>query len=104
MEMLAEMSAKTYALEQVIDDAAQKFDRGIPIPREASSCKLLGIEAVQKVTDIALLIHGGRGYFKEFPLEMLYRDARALWFEEGTPTIQRLVISREVLHNPKWWD
>ncbi len=50
----------------------------------------------------ALLIHGGRGYWNESPLEMLYRDAQALWFEEGTPQIQEMVIAREVLNQPKW--
>jgi alkylation response protein AidB-like acyl-CoA dehydrogenase len=101
--MLADMALAAYALERMVEDAAQKFDADMPITREASSCKLFGVEAVQKVTDNALLIHGGRGYFDEFPIERLYRDARAMWFEEGTPTIQRFVIARDVLQKPRWW-
>ena len=41
-------------------------------------------------------------YFQSFtntygPVERLYRDCRALWLEEGPPTIQRLTLLRSVL-------
>jgi alkylation response protein AidB-like acyl-CoA dehydrogenase len=57
-------------------------------------CKLFGLEAVGRVTDRALLVFGGIGYTREHRLEMLYRDARLNWLEEGTPTIQYLTIAR----------
>ncbi len=66
-------------------------------PNEASICKLFGLEAVGRVTDRALLVHGGIGYTRRHPIERLYRDARLNWLEEGTPTIQQLVIAREIL-------
>jgi len=101
--MIAEMAIYLYALENSIADTAKKIDSGKYVRREAASCKRLAIETLRRVTDNALLIHGGRGYWSELPIEMLYRDARALWFEEGTPQIQDLVVSREVLNQPKWW-
>ena len=45
----------------------------------------------------ALLVHGGLGYLKSSPIEMLYRDARLNWLEEGTPTIHKLIIARALL-------
>lgn len=45
----------------------------------------------------ALLVYGGIGYTRAHPIERLCRDARLNWLEEGTPTIQQLVIAREVL-------
>ena len=60
-------------------------------------CKLFGLEAVGRVTDKALLVHGGIGYLKSSPIEMLYRDARLNWLEEGTPTIHKLIIARALL-------
>jgi hypothetical protein len=60
-------------------------------------CKLFGLEAVGRVTDRALLIHGGIGYTRAHPIERLYRDARLNWLEEGPPTIQMAVIAREFL-------
>ena len=30
------------------------------------------------------------------PAERLYRDCRAMWLEEGAPTVQRITIAREL--------
>ncbi|MFX0574399.1 acyl-CoA dehydrogenase family protein [Nocardia nepalensis] len=94
---LAEMAIDVYALRRMLVDAAAKWDSGQRIPAESAMCKQFGLEAVGRVTDRALLIHGGIGYTREYPIERLYRDARLNWLEEGTPTIQYLVIARELL-------
>jgi alkylation response protein AidB-like acyl-CoA dehydrogenase len=101
---LADMATDIYALRAMIMDAAGKADRGERIPAESSMCKLFGLEAVGRVTDRALLIHGGVGYTRKYPIERLYRDARLNWVEEGTPTIQRLVIARQFLEGYRWSD
>ena len=93
------MATDIYALQAAIDDAAQRFDRGEGIAAEAAMCKQLAIRTVGDVTDRALKLHGGIGYTRAHTIERHYRDARALWFEEGTPDIQRLVIADEVLRN-----
>ncbi|MDE2571126.1 MAG: acyl-CoA dehydrogenase, partial [bacterium] len=61
--------------------------------------KLQAVEMLQRVTDKALQIHGGLGYWQPNPIERVYRDARAQRFEEGTNEIQKTVISREVLRS-----
>jgi alkylation response protein AidB-like acyl-CoA dehydrogenase len=94
---LAEMAMDVHALRLMLDDAAEKWDAAQRIPREAAICKLFGLEAVGRVTDRALLLHGGIGYTRRHRVERLYRDARLNWLEEGTPTIQQLVIARELL-------
>ena len=94
---LAEIATLTYALKTMIMDAAKKFDEGKDITMEANMCKLFTIEATRRVTDNAILVFGGRGYLKEYSIERLYRDARLNWLEEGTPTIQNLVITRELV-------
>jgi alkylation response protein AidB-like acyl-CoA dehydrogenase len=101
---LAEMATDIYALRAMVYDAARKADRGERIPTEASMCKLFGLEAVGRVTDRALLLHGGVGYTRKYPIERLYRDARLNWLEEGTPTIQQLVIARNFLEGYRWDD
>lgn len=95
---LAEMATDVYALRNLLADAADKWDRGSRIPAEASMIKLFGLEAVGRVTDRALLVHGGIGYTRAYPIERLYRDARLNWIEEGTPTIQYAVAARELLN------
>lgn len=95
---LAEMATDIYALRHMVLDALRKYDAGQRIPEESSMCKLFGLEAVGRVTDKALLVHGGLGYLKSSRIEMLYRDARLNWLEEGTPTIHKLIIARGLLH------
>jgi alkylation response protein AidB-like acyl-CoA dehydrogenase len=94
---LAEMAMDVYALRSIITDAGRKFDQGQSVLAEASIAKLFGLEAVGRVSDRAILVFGGIGYTQQYPIERMYRDARALWFEEGTPTIHKLVIARSLL-------
>ncbi|OKI63378.1 acyl-CoA dehydrogenase family protein [Micromonospora sp. CB01531] len=101
---LAEMATDVYALRHMLLDAARKWDAGQRIPLEASLCKLFGLEAVGRVTDRALLVHGGIGYTRRTPIERLYRDARLNWLEEGPPTIQYLVAARELVAGHDWAD
>lgn len=99
---LANMATDVYALRTMIGEAARKADQGRRIAAESSMCKLFGLEAVGRVTDQALLVHGGVGYTQMYPLERLYRDARLNWLEEGTPTIQRMVIAKSFLDGYEW--
>lgn len=95
---LAEMAIDVKALGLMLADVARRADRGEPIAAESSMVKQFGLEAVGRVTDRALLVHGGVGYTRRFPIERLYRDARLNWLEEGTPTIQYLVVASELRH------
>lgn len=101
---LAEMATDIYALRGMLSDAAAKWDAGQRIPAESAMCKQFGLEAVGRVTDRALLIHGGIGYTRRHPIERLYRDARLNWLEEGTPTIQYMVAARELLDGHQFHD
>ncbi|WP_245630141.1 acyl-CoA dehydrogenase family protein [Alicyclobacillus acidiphilus] len=94
---LAEMATDIQAAKQLVLYAADKFDAGLPITTEAAMAKLFGTEMLQRVTDKALQIHGGPGYFKSSEIERIYRDARMQRFEEGTAEIQKMVIARDVL-------
>jgi alkylation response protein AidB-like acyl-CoA dehydrogenase len=96
---IGEMAADIYAVQAAVADASARFDAGEQITAEAAMCKYLGLEMVGRVTDGALRMHGGIGYTRAHKIERHYRDARALWFEEGTSEIQRLVIADEVLRN-----
>src|SRR5260370_36785398 len=96
---IAEMAADIYAVQTAVNDASARFDAGQPITAEAAMCKYLGLEMVGRVPDRALRMHGGIGYTRPHKIEQHYRDARALWFEEGTSEIQRLVIADEVLRH-----
>lgn len=100
---IAEMVSDIYALDNAIMAAAHRFDAGESIEAEAAMCKLLAIEVVGRVTDRAIRLHGGLGYCELHKVERHYRDARALWFEEGTAEIQKIVVANNVLESGVTW-
>ncbi|AGK53273.1 acyl-CoA dehydrogenase family protein [Bacillus sp. 1NLA3E] len=100
---IADMSTYTHALRTMVRDFAKDYEKdpeGEYIEEKAAMCKLFSIHVTKLVSDEMLEIFGGIGYFEDCeygPVERLYRDARAMWLEEGTPTVQRITISRQTI-------
>ncbi|MGE5680434.1 MAG: acyl-CoA dehydrogenase family protein [Bacillota bacterium] len=101
--MLAEMTAKIYAMESLLYRAAQNYDNGKDISQEAAIVKLYCSEAVSEIADMALQIHGGMGFSRELPIERFYRDARILRIFEGTSEIQKMIIGKKTIKNNGVW-
>ena len=99
--MLADMATQIEASRLLIMKAAMQKDQKKKFGPAAAMAKLYASEASTTVTDLAIQIHGGFGYSKEYPLERHYRDARITRIYEGTSEIQRLVIARQVLNEAK---
>lgn len=94
---LAENYADIAAARALVLDAARAYDEGAPDADVLSSAsKMVAVDMLGRVTDKALQIHGGQGYWKRNAIERVYRDARAQRFEEGTNEIQKLVVGRAV--------
>ena len=49
------------------------------------------------MSNLAMQIHGGYGYMKDYPLERIYRDAKITEIYEGTSEVHKVVISRAML-------
>jgi alkylation response protein AidB-like acyl-CoA dehydrogenase len=94
--MVADMASEVYQMESIIYRTAWLFDQGKKIPREGAICKLFCSEALDRIVDKAVQIHGGNGFMGEHPVERYYRDARINRIFEGTSEIQRIVIAEEV--------
>jgi alkylation response protein AidB-like acyl-CoA dehydrogenase len=95
--MLADMATDVHGARTATMQAATLKDEGLPFINEASMAKLLASEMCIKVASQALQVHGGAGYFKDSPVERLFRDARVTTIYEGTSEVQRLIIARQVL-------
>jgi butyryl-CoA dehydrogenase len=59
--------------------------------------KLFCSTVATRVTNLALQIHGGYGYSKEYDVERYFRDAKVTEIYEGTSEVQRMVVARSVL-------
>ena len=68
-----------------------------PFSQHAAMAKLFATEHAWKICDLALQVHGGYGYVRDFPVERMLRDVRATRIYEGTSEIQRIVIARNLL-------
>jgi acyl-CoA dehydrogenase len=97
--MLADMGVARDASRLLVERALQTFARGERGTLEASVAKLFATEALAKVVDSAVQIHGGMGYMREAGIETVYRDARITRIYEGTSEIQRNIIARELLRD-----
>ena len=75
-------------------DGALKYDKGMPVEREASIAKLMASEAANKAASIATQLQGGFGFVQETASTRHYQDARVLTIGEGTSEVQRMLIAR----------
>ncbi len=95
--MIADMATQVDAARLMVYRAALLRDQGKSFSLAAAMAKLYASEASNKVTDLAVQVHGGYGYSKSYPVERYYRDARVTRIYEGTSEIHRMVIARGVL-------
>lgn len=95
--MLAEMATDTEASRAFTYRVAWMVDQGLPVYKEGPMVKLFVSEALARVVDKAVQVHGGMGYMKEYPVERYYRDARISRIYEGTNEIQRMIIANRLL-------
>jgi alkylation response protein AidB-like acyl-CoA dehydrogenase len=94
---IADMAAEVEASRWLVYHAAWLKDQGRPTTKETSMAKLFATEVAVRAASEAVLLHGGRGYSNEYPVERYYRDIKGLQIYEGTSHIQRIVIARDVI-------
>ena len=98
--MLSEMAVLIYTMESIVYRTASDYDLKKDISTRSAMVKLFCSEALDKVVDYAVQIHGGMGYSREYAIERFYRDSRINRIFEGTTEIQKGIIARDVIkHN-----
>lgn len=94
---IANMATKVEAARLLVYKAAYKKDMGLPYAYEAAMAKLFSSETAMDVTTMAVQLHGGYGYIRDYPVERMMRDAKITEIYEGTSEVQRMVISANLL-------
>ena len=95
--MLADMEVDRLTTAALLERTAARFDAGEVTARECSVLKLHASEAVGRLADRAVQIHGGAGYMAEYKVERFYRDVRLLRIYEGTSQIQQTIIAKAMM-------
>ncbi len=92
---ISDMHTQINAARGLCFHALKQFDS--PYYRSASSqAKLFATQMVMSVAQLGLIIMGGRAYFKNNIISLLSADARGMEYLEGTSSIQKMIISREL--------
>ena len=82
--MLADSQTEYLAARALVLDAAERYEAGTDRRLAPSAAKYFASEAVGRIADRAVQIHGGSGYIRGIPVERLYRDVRLFRIYEGT--------------------
>lgn len=94
---LADMDTKTEASRLLVYKAAKYKDAKRPYSKEAAMAKLFAAETAMEVTTMAVQLHGGYGYTREYGVERMMRDAKITEIYEGTSEVQRMVIGASLI-------
>jgi len=94
--MIADLATEIEALRSLVYRVAWMVDTGQPFAQLAAMVKMYGSEVASRAIDMALQIHGGLGFTRDFLIERNFRDARIAEIFEGTNEIQRIVIASNI--------
>ncbi|RNF40207.1 acyl-CoA dehydrogenase family protein [Planococcus salinus] len=94
--MLAEISTQIEVLRAMTYRVAWMTDDKQRVIKEAAIAKMYGSDVYNRVADLAVQIHAGIGYMKDYPIERYYRDARITKIYEGTSEIQKNIIAAQL--------
>jgi alkylation response protein AidB-like acyl-CoA dehydrogenase len=51
----------------------------------------------ERVASLAVNLHGGNGFVRDYPVEKFYRDAKIGQIYEGTSNLQLQTIAKQLL-------
>jgi len=98
---IAQMTTEIEAARLMVYNAARMKDGGLPFVKEAAMAKLYGSQVAERVTSLAIEIHGGVGFTKDYPVEKYWRDSKIGKIYEGTSNMQLQTIAKLVLGGNK---
>ncbi len=94
---LAEMAVKLEAARLMVYNAARLKDAKLPFIKQAAMAKLFASEVAEEVASLAVNLHGGYGYVKDYPVEKFFRDCKIGQIYEGTSNMQKQTIAKLLL-------
>jgi len=94
---LADMATQIEAARLLVYQSAYLATAHKPVGKASAMAKMFASETAMAVTTMAVQLHGGYGYTRDYPVERMMRDAKITEIYEGTNEIQRIVISSFIL-------
>jgi butyryl-CoA dehydrogenase/short/branched chain acyl-CoA dehydrogenase len=95
---IAEFQAVQFQLAEMVYHAARLREARLPLVKEAAMTKYFAAEVAEKAASLAVELHGGYGFTRDYPVEKFYRDAKIGKIYEGTSNMQLQTIARALLN------
>ena len=94
---IAQMATEIEAARLLVYNAARMKDAGVDFVKEAAMAKLFCSQVAERVASLAIEIHGGIGFTKDYPVEKYFRDSKIGKIYEGTSNMQLATIAKLVM-------
>ena len=94
---VADAATKIHATRLMVEDAAQRQERGEDVRTVASMIKVFALEMAQETLDNAMQSFGAMGMTRELPFAIMSQRLRLARIYEGPTEVHRMVIARRVL-------
>ena len=80
---LADMEIETHSMRLLVWKAASQLEQRLEATRAATLAETYVCREAMKIADVGVQILGGHGYIRAYPVEMWYRNMRALTLMQG---------------------
>ncbi len=95
--MIADSTMELYQAKLMVLHAAYKIDRGLEFKSEVSMAKHFVANALNRIIDRSIQVHGALGYSTDTPLAHMYQHARWARFADGADEIHQMRIAQRTI-------
>ena len=95
--MIADSTMELYQAKLMVLHAAYRIDHGLDFSREVSMAKHFVANALGRIIDRAIQVHGALGYSTDTPLAHMYQHARWARFADGADEVHQMRIAQRTI-------
>lgn len=85
--MVADMATELDAMRMMVYRAASLAEQGLPFQEQAYLCRVFCADKAMEIGTNGIQLLGGHGFIREHPIEMWYRNLRALAILQGAVVV-----------------
>ncbi|MGH9246548.1 MAG: acyl-CoA dehydrogenase family protein [Acidimicrobiales bacterium] len=95
--MIADSAMELYQAKLMVLHAAYRIDRGLDFKSEVSMAKHFVANALGRIIDRSIQVHGALGYSKDTPLASMAQHARWARFADGADEVHQMRIAQRTI-------
>ncbi|MGH7789229.1 MAG: acyl-CoA dehydrogenase family protein [Candidatus Binatia bacterium] len=95
--MIADSSMELYQAKLMVLHAAYRIDKQLDFVSEVSMAKHFVANALNRIIDRAIQVHGALGYSKDTPLASMFQHARWARFADGADEVHQMRIAQRAI-------